>query len=288
MAKVMSNGAIMKRETIVSAKTIDAAVERGIAQLGVDKSRVEYEVLTEPKKGFLGLGETMAQVRVFVPEKTTAEPAPVAEKAQPQPKSDKPAKKEKTVEPKKSVPSSEKSIAEEDDGFDSNKAVEFLRQVIANMGLSSTVTLTGNGREKNIVISGEGAGALIGYHGEGLDSLQYLATLAANKREEDESRSYNRISLDIEGYRAKREATLSELARRTADRVQRNGRSVALEPMPSHERRLIHVAVEGIEGITSYSIGDGNRRRIVICLAGEEGKPIRSNDGGRRGYGNRR
>ncbi|MCL2212213.1 MAG: protein jag [Oscillospiraceae bacterium] len=277
----------MKRETIVSAKTIEAALERGIAQLGVDKSRVEYEVLTEPKKGFLGLGETMAQVRVFVPEKGEAKSAEPAPKAAPQPKSA-PAPKAPPKAKTEPKPTPKASPVADDDGFDSNKAVEFLQEVIANMGLSSTVTLEDCGREKKITISGEGAGALIGYHGEGLDALQYLATLAANKRGEDESRSYNRISLDIEGYRAKREATLTELAHRTADKVQRYGRSVALEPMPSHERRIIHVAIQDMDGISSYSIGENTRRRIVICLAGEEGKPVRTDDrGGRRGYSRR-
>ena len=91
-----------------------------------------------------------------------------------------------------------------------------------------------------ISLSGKDVGTLIGHHGETLDALQYLANLAANKKEEGQDREYMKISVDAENYRAKREETLRRLARRIAEKVVKYGKSVTLEPMPAHERRIIH------------------------------------------------
>ena len=116
-----------------------------------------------------------------------------------------------------------------------------------------------------ININGEEAGVLIGHHGETLDALQYLCNLAANKKDgEAEDREYTRVVVDISGYRAKREETLRLLARRMADRALKYKRSVSLEPMPSHERRIIHSEVQKIEGVTTNSVGSENNRRVVI------------------------
>ena len=118
-----------------------------------------------------------------------------------------------------------------------------------------------------IHILGEDAGMLIGHHGETLDQLQYLVNLAANKKNgEDDDRTYTRILVDIEGYRAKREDTLRNLARRTAARVLKYKRSVTLEPMCAYERRIIHSEIQSISGVMTNSIGVENNRRIVIYL----------------------
>lgn len=146
-------------------------------------------------------------------------------------------------------------------------ALDFIKKMISDMGLDLTVIMTdGNNDDKLISIDGEGAGILIGHHGETLDSLQYLANLAANKREEGEKREYVRITVDVENYRAKREETLRALARRMADKVLRYKKSVMLEPMNPYERRIIHSEIQEIEGISTNSIGSENNRKIVIYL----------------------
>ena len=109
-------------------------------------------------------------------------------------------------------------------------------------------------------------GHLIGHHGDTLDAIQYLVNLAVNKKEENEERVYTRISVDVENYRAKREETLRSLARRMAERVKKYRRSVTLEPMNPHERRIIHSEVQNIAGVTTVSIGQENSRRVVISL----------------------
>ena len=146
-------------------------------------------------------------------------------------------------------------------------AIEMIKKVVKDMGIEATVThaKTADGDDR-INIDGEGAGILIGHHGDTLDSLQYLANLAANRKIEGEKREYVKISIDIEGYRAKREETLRSLARRMADKVLKNKKSVMLEPMNPYERRIIHSEVQNIEGVSTNSIGSENNRKIVIYL----------------------
>ena len=146
-------------------------------------------------------------------------------------------------------------------------ALDFIKTVIADMGLQATATMTdGDNDDKLINIDGEGSGVLIGHHGETLDSLQYLANLAANKKVDGEKREHVKITLDAEGYRAKREETLRALARRMADKVLRYKKSVMLEPMNPYERRIIHSEVQNIEGVATNSIGSENNRKVVMYL----------------------
>lgn len=142
------------------------------------------------------------------------------------------------------------------------------------MGIEAEVnTKYGDNGGVVIEITGDDAGVLIGHHGETLDALQYLAGLAANRREigengeKTEKSEYIKVALDIAGYREKREETLRGLARRQAERVLKYKRSVVLEPMNPYERRIIHSEIQGIEGVSTNSIGSENNRRVVIFLA---------------------
>jgi len=149
----------------------------------------------------------------------------------------------------------------------SDIALDFVKQIVAQMELDSTVTMVdGENGEKRITVDGDSAGVLIGHHGETLDSLQYLTNLAANKKIEGEKREYIKVTVDVEGYRAKREETLRSLARRMADKVLRYKKSVMLEPMNPYERRIIHSEVQSIDGVATNSIGSENNRRVVIYL----------------------
>ena len=147
-------------------------------------------------------------------------------------------------------------------------ALDMIQKVVSDMGLDAKVCLAKyEGDEALITVDGEGAGVLIGHHGDTLDSLQYLANLSANRKIAGEKREYVKVTVDIEGYRAKREETLRTLARRMAEKVLRNKRSVMLEPMNPYERRIIHSEIQGIEGVSTNSIGSENNRKIVIYLA---------------------
>ena len=146
-------------------------------------------------------------------------------------------------------------------------AREFVERLLSDMQIEATVTLVDvENADKQINIDGKDVGALIGHHGETLDSLQYLVNLAANQKTEGEKRDFVKITIDIEGYRAKREEALRALARRMADRVIKYKKSVMLEPMNPYERRIIHSEVQNIKGVSTNSIGSENNRKVVIYL----------------------
>ena len=146
-------------------------------------------------------------------------------------------------------------------------ALEFLTRLTKDMGLNVTMEVRdGTNGDKVIAIDGDHAGMLIGHHGDTLDALQYLSNLAANKKSEGEKREYVKITIDVENYRAKREDTLRALARRKASQVLRYKKSVMLEPMNPYERRIIHSEIQGIEGVSTNSIGSEDNRKVVIFL----------------------
>ena len=216
----------MRKETVVSAKTVEEAVAKAVAELGAHSAQdIEYTVLEEAKKGLFGIGAAPAKISASYVVKGEY------------------------------------------------LALEFVQKLVANMGLDLTVTLSeGNNDDKLINIDGENAGVLIGHHGDTLDSLQYLANLAANKKEDGVKREYVKITVDVEGYRAKREMTLRALARRMAEKVLKYKKSVMLEPMNPYERRIIHSEIQHIEGVSTNSIGSENNRKIVIYLEEKQTK----------------
>lgn len=142
-------------------------------------------------------------------------------------------------------------------------AQEFLQQLTQLMGIPVSVAVSTDA-EGNIRadISGDAQGVLIGRRGETLDALQYLTTLKINRGKEQ----YVRLTLDSEGYRAKREDALMRLANRMANRASKTGRRVALEPMNPYERRVLHSALQGRNDVSTHSEGEEPNRHVVITL----------------------
>lgn len=141
------------------------------------------------------------------------------------------------------------------------RAYDFIEALIKNMNLNATVEILDQDEEGvYIAINGNDLGLLIGRRGDVLDSLQYLATLAANI----EKKGFYRVTVDVQGYREKRAETLRGVAKRMSEKVLKYKRSFALEPMNAYERRIIHSACQSIEGVTTRSIGEGADRKIVI------------------------
>lgn len=220
-----------------TGRTVDEAVQEALKALGLMRDEVEVEVLDEPARGILGLvGQRPARVKVTAKE--TAEAGAAG-----------------TIEV-------------------SGKAVEFLKELLMHMGFTDVSV---NAREADGVlrldVEGKGLGGLIGRRGATLDAVQYLVNLVAGRYARatgrrgaaDEERL--RIIVDAEGYRAKRAKSLERLAQAVAERVRREGRSATLEPMNPMERRIIHLAVQGCDGVTSFSEGEEPYRRVVIAPA---------------------
>jgi spoIIIJ-associated protein len=160
-----------------------------------------------------------------------------------------------------------------EDGED--MSFDFVKTVIADIGLNAEAELYScEDGTRRIAIVGDDASALIGHHGDTLDALQYLANLASARKNSKGERDKSRVTIDIEGYRKKREDTLRALARRMAAKALRNKRSVMLEPMSAYERRIIHSEIQGIEGVSTNSIGSDNNRKIVIFLTDKKPKEL--------------
>lgn len=165
-------------------------------------------------------------------------------------------------------------------------AAEYLKTVLREMGLTNvTIDITREEAGAALNLGGEGIGFIIGHRGETLDSLQYLASLVANHVDN----SYYRITLDVGNYREKRKETLEALGKRMALRAVKTGRNSSLEPMNPYERRIIHTAVQTVEGAKSWSEGEDLGRHVVIGPAGGERRQDnrRSNGGRRSGYDRR-
>lgn len=158
-------------------------------------------------------------------------------------------------------------------------AVDYLRTILGHMGVTD-VTFTVKEEENGalISISGENVGFIIGHRGETLDALQYLAGLVSNHVDN----SYYRVTLDIGNYREKRRETLEVLGRKIAAKAVRTGRNTSLEPMNPYERRIIHTAVQTVEGAKSWSEGEDLGRHVVIGpIEGERPQPQRRPKGRR-------
>lgn len=162
------------------------------------------------------------------------------------------------------------------------KALAFIEGLLEawDKGDSCVVEMTETNEESRFNIIGTDTSVFIGYHGEVLDSIQYIASvLANNERAEGE---YRRIAVDTEGYRAKREQTLIELAHRLAEKADKIGRKVALEPMNPAERRIIHAALGENKTVTTTSEGREPDRYVVIIP-----KNLKHTGGGDRDRGDR-
>ena len=283
----------MIKEAIGVAATVDAARKMAVENLHAPiDADVKVEIITFPKKKVLGLfGGSDAKVKASyddgveekkeTPKKVEkkAEPAAKAPKTEkktekkPQPKKE--AKKEAPKAEKKAEPKIDLSAIEPKE----NEATEYLKSILVGMGFTD-VGVTAREAEEDIyfeITCGEDYGNIIGRRGETLDALQYLTRLFVNRADDNNKR----VALNVGDYRARREDTLKALAKRQATRVLKYSKSFALEPMNPYERRIIHTAIQEIEGVTSHSVGEGDRRRVVITPEGGE-------KGGYRDRGNRR
>ena len=142
-------------------------------------------------------------------------------------------------------------------------AATYLKEILAAMGSTDvTITIEEKDNVGTLMLEGEDLGFVIGRRGETLDALQYLTSLYVNRGQE----GYTRVTLDTENYRAKREEALIRLANRMANRAQKTGRKVAMEPMNPYERRILHSALQNNPNVSTHSEGEEPNRHVVITL----------------------
>lgn len=273
----------------ISAKTIEEAVAKGTAQLKEDgKVVADTKVLEQSSSGFLGIGRRDALVRLYFEEAPVTEKiaqaidetvAVVEEKVESAVEEVKVAVNEaeaKVVEVVEStvtaadevatevvaaVKPQREAISKEEQIRIADKGKQFLQDMFAKMGLTVQIEKMMTADKITFQIHGEELGILIGKHGQTLDAIQYLTNLVANK----EVAGHCHIVVDVENYRARREKTLMNLAKRLASKVKRNRQKISLEPMSAFERKIIHLTLQNEPHIVTDSEGEEPYRHVVIA-----------------------
>ena len=231
-----------------TGRTVEEAVERGLATLGKKRGDVEFEVLEEGKPAnMLGLGGEDARVLITFQESDEPEEEPVVDEA------DVPRR-----------PASREDVAIEEDvapafADDLVRGGDALREIVQLMGIEAEV-IVHERPDPELEIQGPDLGALIGRHGENLIALQQLTSLISSRRVGHTVY----VAVDIEGYRRRREEQLREIAQRVAGRVRSTQQAVTLEPMLAYERRIVHLALQDDRDVRTESVGIDPNRRVVV------------------------
>ncbi len=237
----------MAKSVNSGGRTVEEAIQAGLAELQVERDQVEVELLnstsSDPEKPVMVLltvreqaEHNFAPVAVNMPTSAVPQPAASTEtQAQPQ------------------------DVAE--------IAKQVLETMLRGMGIRSQVVIHRDAQDDDgpdfvLDIVGADLGILIGRRGETLRDLEYLARLIVASK----THSNERFMVDVEGYRTRRERSLRELAKRMADRVRQNRQPITLEAMPPNERRIVHLALKDHPYVKTQSIGEGDRRRVMILL----------------------
>ena len=256
----------------VSAKTIEDAIAKGVAELSIDgRELVETKVIEQPSNGFLGIGRKPAVVRLFftsVAKTATQEEVAHVEEQSVAVASEPVATTETEVEDTAVYSTegdvvekpSKKELSKEDQQEIAEKGKQFLDDMFTQMGLKVVIEKMMTKDKITFQVHGEDLGILIGKHGQTLDAIQYLTNLVAHK----DVSGHCHIVVDVENYRSRREETLVNLAKRLASKVKRNRQKVSLEPMNAFERKIIHTALQGEKNVVTNSEGDEPFRHVVI------------------------
>jgi spoIIIJ-associated protein len=247
------------RATIeIIAPTIDEAVEKGLADLGLPQEAVDVEILDAGSRGLFGLGSRQARIRLIVKGAQVSESTPATPVSGPE---------IETYPAEEAAPETQAAVSpiEEDDVL--RVARETVSELLEQMKVRAQVVASyGNPDDPKgripvqVDVRGDDLNILIGKRSETLNSLQYITNLIVCKELE---RSIS-VVIDVEGYRLRRASQLRQLARRMADQAIKTGRRQALEPMPANERRIIHMELREHEGVTTESIGEDPHRKVTI------------------------
>jgi len=245
----------------VIAPTVEEAIAQGLVQLGLTADAVSVEVLDTGNKGLFGLGKPQVRVRLTVNGlggDEILETVPAASKSEPKPV-DRTQDKAAPVKEAESQPKLEHDVL-----LDHTESV--ISKLIHLMGLEAQVSAhygdmdNSDRRYIQVDVRGKDLSVLIGRRSETLNAFQYVASLIVGK----ETQQFVQLSVDVEGYRDRREKQLIQMAKRMADQVTKSGRRQTLEPMPSAERRVIHIALRDHPAVTTESTGDEPYRKVTI------------------------
>lgn len=223
----------MAKSIICEGKTSTEAIEKGLKELGCKKDDVEIKVIEENKKALFSiLDERIVKVELTLKENAVKE--------------DKPEKVKK--------------IASEEEMKAGREKVEVFLNSFKELFGNIDYSIEEKDGMLYIEITGENASKLIGYRGDTINSLQNILFAIANA----ENTNKVKISINIENYKEKREKTLTGLAKKIENQVKKTGRRVVLEPMTAYDRKIVHTALQDSKYVTTYSIGEEPRRKLVV------------------------
>ena len=256
---------MVDQEQVIEAVGDDAesAIADGLARLGVDRDMVQVEVLDEGSKGLFGLGAREARVRLTVEPQTAPQQISVAPA-----ELIKPAVQE-LIKPAVQEPSvAEPALDMSVEKGEAATARGVLLELLALMGITKVQVTVRRAEpaegEKNpplvLNVNGPGTDALIGRRGKTIAALQHITRLIVGR----ETSGWVHLIIDVDGFKARREKSLCRLAKRMAEQAMKTNRTVMLEPMPPHERRIIHLTLRNHPDVITESVGDRDRRKVTI------------------------
>jgi spoIIIJ-associated protein len=275
-----------------TGKTVDAAIEEAERTFGKSRTELQIHVLSQGSRGVFGLGGEPARISAADPTEP-AEPQPTLVQTRVEPEVDAEdvvqseillaeaeamdlefGREPPTASPAGSRPRrvrSEHSADEREDFGEEGPAVapeiisaaarDILQTLLQKMGFEVEVSIRPETEPVTLDVEGENLGILIGRRGDSLASLQFMVNVILSKQ----FRTWPRVVIDVQGYRSRREQSLTILGQRVADRVKRNHRPFTLEAMPANDRRVIHMTLSERTDVETYSIGEGQSRRVVIA-----------------------
>ena len=265
----------------ITAKTVEEAIKKAADIWKIDAEKNGYTVIQEPSRGIFGIGsnDAIIEVNKNVPDVAVETPEPV--QAETAVKEEEPVQVVAPAEPEEEeteIIVEDLSTAMKDESFMAEAVAEaeavsgdavtaeevglaFLGPIFKALNVDDAVINVSE--EDNTIrfdVTGERVGILIGRHGETLNAIQFLMSLVINGKLEN----HRGVIFDVENYRERQAEKLENLAMRMAEKCRRTHRRVTLSPMNAAERRIIHITVEKVKGVTSYSEGNEPHRRVVI------------------------
>lgn len=272
----------------ITAKTVEEAIKKAADIWKIDAVKNGYTVIQEPSRGIFGIGSKDAIIEVnknvpdilFEEPKKEEQPAPVKETVKEEPTKITPAPSESAPTPQEeetqiivedlsAASAQETTLAQAaaevqtlpDDASAEEVGLAFLGPIFKALQVEDAiVNVSEDEGTIRFDVTGEHVGILIGRHGETLNAIQFLMSLVINGKVEN----HRGVIFDVENYRERQADKLENLAQRMAEKCRRTHRRVTLSPMNAAERRIIHITVEKIKGVTSYSEGNEPHRRVVI------------------------
>jgi spoIIIJ-associated protein len=241
--------------------SIDEAIEKALEALRVERDQVEVEILENSARGLLGLGPRKARIRATVRSSLASKLESVVDADQ-------------TFGVSRETPPASAAgdgVVARDGAV--RRARVVIEEILSHLVDSPKVLETGistDGGPIRLSLSGSDSGMIIGRRGQTLDALEHLVNRVVFRDDTDHG---VRVSLDVEGYRQRRQESLEQLALRLAAKAHATGRLVTLNPMSPRDRRIVHLTLQPDPSVTTRSEGEGHYRKLVIVpTAGRRGR----------------